>query len=236
MLTFNPTVPPYVDVSRVTATTQLHECIYECEYKDFSNVGVRYAGTAERVYPACPETWEMFLIRLDNLKGTLGSGFLASISGMLVQPKALDILWNPLEYHVLDGQPFRTHRPGNISLPSKKWNLHRQRPHGNEQQSLQMLAVFPSVQSVRLRVWTGRTAVSRGMPGTDGYVGVRPNESLGRTGRDCRCLNLRDVPSQATGGPLVNPGVQSVCLQQRTGRAADCCAELTVGGLDGAIH
>jgi len=41
-------------------------------------------------------------------------------------------------------------------------------------------AVFPIVQSVRLRVRTGRTAVSERVPGTEGYLGVRPDDCPGR--------------------------------------------------------
>ena len=41
-------------------------------------------------------------------------------------------------------------------------------------------------------------------PGTDGYLGVCPDNSLGRTGGDCRCLRWRNLPGNSAGwaGPV----------------------------------
>ena len=66
--------------------------------------------------------------------------------------------------------------------------------------------MFPSVQSVRLWVRTGRTAVLERAPGTDGYLGVHPANSPGRTGGDCRCLRWRNFPGNSgrRAGPTGN--------------------------------
>jgi len=48
--------------------------------------------------------------------------------------------------------------------------------------SLMPQAVIPSVQSVRLLVRTGRTAVTERAPATDGYLRARPDDSPGRAG------------------------------------------------------
>ncbi|KAG0138252.1 hypothetical protein HOY82DRAFT_640375 [Tuber indicum] len=50
--------------------------------------------------------------------------------------------------------------------------------------------VFPTVESVRLSVWTGRTTVHGRMPGTDGHLGVSPDHCPGRTTEPCWCFKM----------------------------------------------
>ena len=74
---------------------------------------------------------------------------------------------------------------------------HRERPGLLDQSDSLFKPVNPSVQSVRLQVRTGRTAVSGRAPGPDGYLGVRPDDCPGRTGGPCRCLRWRNFPGNA---------------------------------------
>jgi len=52
---------------------------------------------------------------------------------------------------------------------------------------------FSSIQSVRLRVRTGRTAVPERLTGRDRHLGVPLDDCPGRAGGDCRCLGWQNL-------------------------------------------
>ena len=68
---------------------------------------------------------------------------------------------------------------------------------GMKQNHFAVCSVFPSIQSVRLWVRTGRMALPERAPRRDWYLGIRPDDSPGRTGGDCRCLRWRNFPGKS---------------------------------------